>query len=206
VASASLRVQLGHEEEGLLMIGRLVAAVALACLTGSVVVAQEDAVGAPGPFVLEGESFELAWTSRPTDTYYKQEYVPEGQTVEAYTQMFMVDVLTNGLSVENAAGTMVDGLKQRQANDPVVNFAMIENEATGEVILDFLLSDSSSGTVIVEWNAYRYVPIKDGVAMFGISRRGYDDGASDLLKGLKSWRMGTIQALAELELPKVVVE
>jgi hypothetical protein len=101
---------------------------------------------------------------------------------------------------------MVDGLKQRQANDPVVNFAMIENEATGEVILDFLLSDSSSGTVIVEWNAYRYVPIKDGVAMFGISRRGYDDGASDLLKGLKSWRMGTIQALAELELPKVVVE
>ncbi|MGV3575136.1 MAG: hypothetical protein ACO1O4_08385 [Devosia sp.] len=188
------------------MIGRLVAAAALVCFTSSVVMAQEDAVGAPGPFVLEGESFELAWTSHPTDTYYKQEYVPEGQTVEAYEQMFMVDVLTNGLSVEDAAGTMVDGLKQRQANDPVVNFAMIENEATGEIILDFVLSDSSSGTVIVEWNAYRYVPLEGGVAMFGISRRGYDEGASELLKGMKGWRKGTIEALAELELPDVVVE
>ena len=188
------------------MIGRLIAAVAMVCISGSTVLAQEDAVGAPGPFVLEGQSFELAWTSHPTDTYYKQEYVPEGQTVEAYSQMFMVDVLTNGISVERAAGSMVDGLKQRQASDPVVNFAMIENEATGEIILDFVLSDDSSATVIVEWNAYRYVPLEDGVAMFGISRRGYDEGASELLKGMKGWRMGTIQALAELDLPEVVVE
>ena len=188
------------------MFGRLVAAVALVCLSGSIVVAQEDAVGAPGPFVLEGESFELVWTSHPTDTFYKQEYVPEGQSVEAYEQMFMVDVLTNGISVGEAAGTVIDGLKQRQANDPVVNFAMIENEATGEIILDFLLSDDSSGTVIVEWNAYRYVPLEDGVAMFGISRRGYDEGATELLQGLKDWRMGTIEALAVLELPEVVVE
>jgi len=50
------------------------------------------------------------------------------------------------------------------------------------------------------------VPLEDGVAMFGISRRGYDEGASELLKGMKGWRMGTIQALAELELPDVVVE
>ena len=188
------------------MIGRLVGAAAVVCLSGSMVLAQEDAVGAPGPFVLEGESFELAWTSHPTETFYKQEYVPAGQTVEAYEQMFIVDVLTNGLAVQDAAGTMVDGLKQRQANDPVVNFAMIENEATGEIILDFVLSDSSSGTVIVEWNAYRYVPLENGVAMFGISRRGYDEGATELLKGMKGWRMGTIQALAELDLPEVVVE
>lgn len=188
------------------MIGRLVAAAVVVCFTGSIVVAQEDAVGAPGPFVLEGESFELAWTSHPTDTYYKQEYVPEGQSVEAYEQMFMVDVQTDGTSVGEAAGSMVDGLKQRQATDPVVNFALIENEATGEIILDFLLSDDSSGTVIVEWNAYRYVSLEDGVAMFGISRRGYDEGASELLKGLKGWRMGTIEALAGLDLPEVVVE
>lgn len=188
------------------MFARLIAAAALVCLSGSVVVAQEDAVGVPGPFVLEGVSFELAWTSHPTETFYKQEYLPEGQSVESYEQMFMLDVLTNGVSAGQAAGTMVDGLKQRQANDPVVNFALIENEATGEIILDFLLSDSSSGTVIVEWNAYRYVPLENGVAMFGISRRGYDDGATEFLKGLKSWRMGTIEALAALELPEVVVE
>ncbi|WP_156385734.1 hypothetical protein [Devosia sp. Root685] len=188
------------------MIGRWVAALALVCLSGSTVVAQEDAIGAPGPFVLEGTSFELAWTSHPTDAFYKQEYVPEGQTVEAYDQMFMVDVLTNGVSVGDAAGTMIKGLQERKASDPVVNFDVMQNEATGEMILDFMLSDSSGEAVIVEWNAYRYVPLEDGVAMFGISRRGYGDGASELLRGLKETRMKTIQALAELELPEVGVE
>lgn len=188
------------------MIGRLSAAVALVCLSGSIAFAQEDAVGAPGPFVLEGTSFELAWTSHPTETFYKQEYVPDGQSVESYEQMFMVDVLTSELTVDQAAHSIVTSLEERKASDAVVNFEVLKNEETGELILDFVLSDSSGEAVIVEWNAYRYVPLENGVAMFGISRRGYGDGAADLLMGLKETRMTTIGALAELDLPEVVLE
>ncbi len=168
--------------------------------------AQEEALGIPGPIVFEESSFELAWTSHPAETYYKQEYLPAGEAVESYSQMFMIDILTEGATPESAAADMIAGLEQRKASDPVVNFDMIANEATGELILDFLLSDSSTGTVIVEWNAYRYVPYGDGLMLVGISRRGYDDEASSFIEGLAKWRNSSIEALAVLDLPEVVLD
>lgn len=185
-------------------LSRLAAVVAFVIATP--VLAQEDAVGVPGPIVFEGTSFELVWTSNPTPTYYKQEYLPAGESVEAYSQMFMVDVLTEGATPESAAADMIAGLEQRKAEDPVVNFAMIANDATGELILDFLLSDTSSGDVIVEWNAYRYVPYGEGLALFAISRRGYGDDTSGFIGELANWRLGSIDALAQMELPEVVLD
>ena len=169
-------------------------------------VAQEDAIGIPGPIGFEDTDFALAWTSNPAPVYFKQEYLPEGETVEAYSQMFMVDVLTEGATPESAAADMIAGLDQRKADDPVVNYAMVANDATGELILDFLLSDASSGTVIVEWNAYRYVPYGDGFVLYAISRRGYDDAATTFVSDLADWRAAAIEALATMELPAVQLD
>lgn len=168
-------------------------------------IAQEELLGIPGPIVFEETEFELAWTSHPAETYYKQEYVPAGEAVESYVQMFMIDVLTEGQTPEGAAATMIAGLDERKATDLAVNYDMIENEATGELILDFLLSDASSGTVIVEWNAYRYVPFGDGLALFAISRRGYGDETTPFLSGLAEWRQASIEALATMDLPEIVI-
>ena len=177
-------------------------------LVGSAV-AQEEMLGIPGPITFEGTDFELAWTSHPSPTYYKQEYVPAGEAVESYIQMFMVDVLTDGQTPESAAAAMIAGLDERKANgDPVVNYDMISNEETGELILDFLLSDTSSGNIIVEWNAYRYSPSADGtgLTLFAISRRGYsEEGATEFLGALTSWRQTTIQELAVMELPPITL-
>ena len=180
----------------------MVAAVALALP----VTAQEEALGIPGPIVFEETTFDLAWTSHPNETSYKQEYLPAGEALESYSQMLMIDLLVEGANPEAAAADMIAGLEQRKASDPVVNFDMIANEATGELILDFLLSDSSTGTVIVEWNAYRYVPYGDGLMLVGISRRGYGDEASGFIADLADWRTSSIEALAVMELPKVVLD
>lgn len=171
--------------------------------------AQEELLGIPGPITFEGTDFELAWTSHPGPTYYKQEYVPAGQVVEAYIQMFMIDVLTEGATPESASANMILGLEDRKANgDPVINYDIISNEATGELILDFLISDTSSGEIIVEWNAYRYSPTADGagLTLFAISRRGYgEDGATQFLEGLTSWRETSIQELAIMDLPPITI-
>jgi hypothetical protein len=170
----------------------------------------EERLGIPGPITFEGQDFELAWTSHPAPAYYKQEYVPAGQVVEAYVEMFMVDVLTEGQDPESAAATMIAGLEERKANgDPVVNYDMIANEATGELILDFLISDTSSGEIIVEWNAYRYSPTADGsggLTLFAISRRAYgEEGATEFLTGLTSWRQTSIQELAVMDMPPITI-
>ncbi|KKC31227.1 hypothetical protein [Devosia psychrophila] len=167
---------------------------------------QEDAVGIPGPISFQETDFALAWTSHPFPAYFKQEYLPEGETVEAYNQMFMVDVLTEGGTPETTAADVIAGLEERKANDPVVNYAMVANDATGELILDFLVSDSSTGTIIVEWNAYRYVPYGEGFVLYAISRRAYGDLASDFIGGLKDWRTASISALASMELPDVQLD
>jgi hypothetical protein len=183
--------------------------VALAVAAAALVMpahAQEDAIGILGPITFEETVFTLAWTSHPTETYYKQEYLPKGQAPESYAEMFMIDVLTEGATPESAAADMIAGLEQRKAGDPVVNYDMVANDATGELILDFLLSDTSTGTVIVEWNAYRYVPHGDGLALFAISRRGYGDDATGFIGDLAEWRTSSIEALATMELPEVLLD
>lgn len=190
---------------------RLAAAVVLSLGFAMPAMAQEELLGIPGPITFEGTDFELAWTSHPAPAYYKQEYVPAGEAVESYIQMFMVDVLTEGQTPQSASASMILGLEDRKANgDPVVNYDVIENEATGELILDFLISDTSSGEIIVEWNAYRYSPTADGtggLTLFAISRRGYgEEGATQFLEGLTSWRETSIQELAIMDLPPITID
>ena len=184
---------------------RLVAAAAIVVLA-SPVMAQSDVaehLGVPGPIVFADAEFALAWSSEPSGGYYKQEYVPAGQEVETYAAMFLIEAVTSGATPRDAAKAMAASLDQRKAVDPLVNYDMISNDATGEIILDFVLSDSTTGTTIVEWNAYRYAPIgEDGVALYAISVRGYgDDGSRDLLSKLKATRAKYIDALAQFEPP-----
>jgi hypothetical protein len=186
---------------------RLLTIAAAMAITLLPALAQEDGLGVPGPIEFEETPFALAWTSNPSPEYFKQEYLPEGEALESYIQMFIVEAVTSGATPQGAVDGMVATLNERKASDPVVNFALIENEASGELLLDFLLSDTSSGEVIVEWNAYRYVPLgEDGVALYAISRRGYGDEASGFIGSLKEWRQGSISALANMDLPPISVD
>ena len=167
--------------------------------------AVEDMLGVPGPVDFQGTDFVLAWNSRPVPNYTKQEYVPAGETPERFNQMFMIEADTMA-SPEAAAAAQVDMLEKRKGSDPVVNYDLIRNDATGEIILDFLMSDAGTGTVIVEWNAYRYAPLarSGGVALYAISRRGYgEDGARAFLKAPKQNRPPATDALAAFDAPKL---
>jgi hypothetical protein len=182
------------------------AAMAVLAAFATPIAAQDDILSIPGPIELNGISYEFAWSSHPTETFYKHEYVPEGQTVEAYDEMFLIDVLAVGQTPEEAAAGMVSALGEREGSDPLLNFELIENEATGEYILDFILSAEAGDGLIVEWNAYRYVAWGAGVAMYGVSHRAYgEDEAADFLTGLGDLRQETIAALAQMELPEPIM-
>lgn len=168
--------------------------------------AQEDVLGIPGPLTFQGTSFALAWSGE-TDVEAVHEYIPAGQSLESYADMFIIRTATNGTTPLALAQAMTAGLDERKSGgDPVVNYDLIENQATGEVLLDFLISDSSTGTVVVEWNAYRYAPLDNGVVTYAVSRRGYgDEGAKTFLTELKNWRQDAITALATMDVPQVTL-
>ncbi len=168
-----------------------------------------DHISVPGPITFNGETYQLSWSSHPGADYYIQEYLPLGQTGERFEQMVLVNALIGKTTVRSAAETKVAELNKRKATDPLVNFAVIHNDATGEIILDFILSaKDDQGGDIVEWNAYRFAPLKvaggkTGILLVGISRRAYGGDAMEFLQELKAARPVAIKALAGLPLPKV---
>ncbi len=185
-------------------------AAALFCLCAALPAAAQtvDYLGLPGPIRFDGETYQLAWSSHPSPNYIKQEYVPQGQSVEHYTRMILVERLISNLNVANVVRIQTDTLKARTASDPLVDMDLITNDKTGEKLLDFIMSDKKAGEEIVEWNGYRYAPTLApdggrGVLLFAISRRAY--GATDtltFLHDLKAIRPGQIDALATAPLPQ----
>ncbi|MDR7126356.1 hypothetical protein [Pseudotabrizicola sp. 4114] len=166
-----------------------------------------DYLGLPGRIAFDGQSYELAWSSQPNAGYAKHEYIPAGQVPETYESMIMVEVLAADIAPLAMATAQVEILNERKATDPLVNMELMQNDQTGEVLLDFLLSSrDDAGDYIIEWNAYRYAAIEtpDGAPaglLFAISHRAYGDDAEAFLKGLKDRRPGQIQALAAAPLP-----
>jgi hypothetical protein len=163
-----------------------------------------EALGVPGPIQFMDDSYALSWTSHPTPDYFKQEYLPDGQQSDSYAAMFMVDALTSSGTPQGAVNSLIAGLEQRKPTDPMVNYNQISNPQTGDVILDFLVS-VSGGAPIIEWNAYRYTKLGDGVALYAISRRAYGDDIGTFLGQLSAMRQANISALADFDLPPVTV-
>lgn len=168
-----------------------------------------DHLSLSGPIEFNGQSYRLSWSSHPTPYYYKQEYLPPGQTSDRFQQMVLIEATVRGVDVDGAVGAQVNRLNKRKSTDPTVNFAAFRNPKNGEVVLDFVLSAKGpKGEDVVEWNAYRYAAWRSkggesGVLLFGITRRAYGDNATDFLRGLKSMRPAEVKALAGYTLPVV---
>jgi hypothetical protein len=171
----------------------------------------KDYLNIPGPIKFNETDFSLAWSSNPTPTYFKQEYIPAGEVVERYNQMILMEVVYGDLTVEDAVKAQVNVIQQRKKTDQVAQYQIIENPNTGEIILDFLMSAGTKKKLdIVEWNAYRYKAFEDekgrkGILLFAISRRGYNENIAPFLKGLKDERINMINLLGAYEMPVVKV-
>lgn len=189
---------------GMLLIQLMLGKVGVARSDGAV-----DRLSLPGSIEFNGESYRLSWSSHPTSHYYKQEYLPPGQTGERFQRMVLIEATVRGVDVNGAVAAQVNMLNKRKSTDPTVNFAVAKNPKNGEIILDFVLSaQDPKGEDVVEWNAYRYAALRgkggeSGVLLFGISRRAYGDDTTNFLRRLKSARPAEVNALATYPLPVV---
>lgn len=189
---------------------RLAAVLAATLWLAPVQAQTTDHLGLPGPITLAGDSFALAWSSRAADNYIKQEYLPAGETPDNYSRMVSVETVTGGVGVMDAVRAQTETLTRRKATDPLVNMEVIQNEATGEALLDFIVSSrNEAGEYVVEWNVYRYAPLAAGergagVMLFGISHRASgNDAAKTFLQELPVLRPTRIEALAAAPLPEL---
>jgi hypothetical protein len=167
-----------------------------------------ERLSVPGPLLLDGQAYHFAWSSHPAPHFYKQEYLPAGQALPRYRQMLMLDLLVADATPVQLAQSKIAELEARKQDDPLVQHDVIAREDGSAVLLDFVLSaPDADGGLIVEWNAYRYERVADGVLLFGISRRAYgmDNARRFLGEEVRQHRARWIEELAGLALPAIAI-
>jgi len=163
----------------------------------------------PKSLMFSDTAYQLVYQANPMPGYTQSAYLPQGEKLPYYHTMLMSEWLVTGVSLEDAVDAQIDTIETRRDNgDLTVNYALIENEDTGEYLLDFVMSSTDAKVGhIVEWNAYRYIPFVDadeeeGVQIYGYSARGYGaDGGREFLLGLDERRAQILQTLTEAKVP-----
>lgn len=154
--------------------------------------------------LLSNTIYKLAWSSHPNADYYKQEYLSDGEKLERFKTMIMIDAIIKDLPIEKVVRLKESELQERKKTDKVCNYQITANSETGEYMIDFLISSGD----IVEWNAYRYKKIKDSkgnptVLLFALSKRAYGEEFRTFLTELKSNRIEDINLIWNYKLPTI---
>ncbi|MEP7259314.1 MAG: hypothetical protein ABI687_13020 [Flavitalea sp.] len=168
----------------------------------------KDYLTIPGPIDFNKLKYHLSWSSHPSATYYKQEYIPENENADKFTKMMMIEAVTGNFSLQDVVKAKMAELEARKKNDPLANYQIIKNTKAGEFLLDFVISQSGIKEDIVEWNAYRYTILKEksgkkGILLLACSKRAYGAATTDFLTSLKKDRPGDIKAITTYPVPVV---
>lgn len=174
---------------------KLIAGTSPADLKSTVLVAK-DYLMVPGPIEFMKKRYSLSFSAHPAPNYFQQEYIVKGELPEKYNEMVMVQLMFGEVKIQDAVAAKIKQLQLRKGNDPMVNFKVINLPKSGEIMLEFTLSDGSGAAKIVEWNVYRYHAYSHmktkqaGISLFGFSKRFYGAKAYQLLndadKGLSN--------------------
>lgn len=171
-----------------------------------------DRIGVKGPLTFDKMDFKLSWSDKPNDTYYIQEYLPDGETTEAFNQMLTIHLFVTDDKLENAVRQKTNELTQRKKTDPVCNYLVTESPDGKEFIVDFLLGESKDDKMtIVEFNVYRYKQIdlgqkKKGTLVYAYTKRAYHDGVRPFLESLGDNRAKHLKQMIETEMPSVKID
>ena len=104
----------------------------------------------------QGETFHLAWTNDENNLVYL-EYLPEGQTVDAWENMITVQM--SGESQLAAIQAFTESTKPYRVEEP----RLMKDDKTGDVILDVILFDTQKDSL--EHNLIKFSKLKDGTLL-----------------------------------------
>lgn len=104
----------------------------------------------------QGKTFNLAWTNDENGLVYL-EYLPEGQSVDAWENMITVQM--SGESQLAAIKAFTESTKPFRVEEP----RLMKDDKTGDVILDVILFDTQKDSL--EHNLIKYSKLKDGTLL-----------------------------------------
>jgi len=167
----------------------------------------------PASLSFNNTPYALAWSAHPNASYYKQEYLPKGETLNKFTNMLLLEVLVSPTTIKEAIAAKIAELKQMKAANPYVSYDSSYNAAKDEYILHFVLTANTpdgKGISIAERNVYRYKKYsgkngETGVILFGASKRSYGAEAAKFVAAAGAKKEELIKAVKEFGIPAIEV-
>lgn len=155
------------------------------------------------------EKYELAWSSHPNTTYFKQEYLRKSDKLEKYEKMLMVEAIKTTLNPENVSQMKINELANIKKVNPIVNFKQVQVSNQSDKIISFTIS----GGNILEWNVYRYQQQQAGnenmIILYAYSYRNYVSTKEDVTKFInyvKNNENKMIETITKTNVPKVKIK
>ena len=147
--------------------------------------------------------YSLVWSAHPQENYYVQEYLPQGESLEHYNQMFTVSVIFWDRTPLEAVQAKIAELEQRKKTDPITNYIVAENN--GEYILEFIVGDSSNGKMnIAELDVHHYKQMKingkNASVLSFYSCRAYGDDIMPFIQSIPEKRNTWYEGMSRLNL------
>ena len=170
-----------------------------------------DRIGVKGPLTFNKTTFKLAWTSKPSDNYYIQEYLPNNESAEHFNQMLSIFLLVADIKTEDAIQQKIKELNERKKTDPTCNYIVNKSPDGKEYMVDFVLGENKNDKMDVEeFNIYRYKQIDLGgkgkaLLVYAYSKRAYGNDITPFLKNLKTARTDLLNIMSVSEIPTVII-
>ena len=139
----------------------------------------------------DGQTLVLAWQGgNPGETV--REYIPVGEKLESWTKLASIREYPKLDEPRAVAANLVRALKQQNS---AAQSAMIENPATGEVIVDFVTWPADRA--FVEFNIFKYARRPGGgLIAHQYALRDYQDTTA-FLRGLRPVRERLVGLMAK---------
>ncbi|WP_018619521.1 hypothetical protein [Spirosoma luteum] len=167
-------------------------------------------LGIQTPIFVQKNAFRLSWSSHPAASFYKQEYLVAGDSFPKYKSMVTIDFVLTESTVDQAVDTKLRELEGLKRTNPIVQYTIVSNAATGEKIIDCLIGNNAADEQnnLVERDVFRFKAVKTksgkrGILLFMVSNRKYGPGVTPFLTKLKTDKPLLINEVAELPLPLI---
>lgn len=170
-----------------------------------------DRIGVKGPLTFDKRDFKLAWTAKPNEKYYVQEYLPDGERLETFNQMLTINLFETDIHIVQAVNQKTRELDKRKQTDPVCNYTVTESPDAKEYIVDFLLGESKDDQMtVIEFNINRYKQVdlgngRKGILIYVYSKRAYSEAITPFLESLKDNRIKHLNEMIATEMPSVKI-
>ncbi len=168
----------------------------------------------PAELIFSNTPFHLVWSSHPNAVYYKQEYLPKGETLNKFTNMLLLEVLVGKTTIKDAIATKIAELQTMKASNPFISYDSSYNAAKEEYFLDFVLTANTpdgKGISIAERNVYRYKKYsgkngETGVLLVGVSKRSYGTEAAKFISGLSAKKQELVNEMKQFSIPTIMIK